>query len=125
MSRTNAKVERLLTIQQFRKTLSRPKSAKTIRDLCARGRIPEARRPGTEWLIPENAHIEGAGIRLEYGENEGISVSEYADLHGRTPQRVYQLLSQGRIIGARRTSHGWDIPADSPWPADDGIGQRF
>jgi hypothetical protein len=108
--------------EDFGATLDPPKSGKRIRDLCRAGRIPEAVKPGVEWLVPEGAKIQGAGQRFEYPRvYKGLSVAEYATLHGRTQPRVYQLLKQRRIEGARKTQYGWDIPESSPWPADDGF----
>jgi hypothetical protein len=112
---------RLLTPEEFGQTFDPPKRMVTIRQRCQQGRIPTAIKKGGIWLIPENAQIVGKGIRIEYGKNKGLSVKEYADMHGRSAARVYKLLSQNRIEGAKHGPHGWDIPEDAPWPADDGF----
>ena len=116
--------KRLLSPRAFGQTLDPPKAKTTIIGLCREGRIVGAIAPDADrnaWLIPEGARIRGGGIRTEYGNYGGISVREYANLHGRTTQRVYGLLKQNRIEGARKTAHGWDLPRDAPWPADDGF----
>jgi hypothetical protein len=121
-AKARAKQVVLLKPEVFGRTLTPPKSGKRIRDLCRSGRIPEAVKPGTEWLVPEGALITGKGQHFEYRSvQEGLSVTEYARMHGRSVSRVYKLLKQHRIEGAEHTEYGWAIPEDSPWPADDGF----
>jgi len=114
-------VQKLITPAQFGAKFDPPKSANHIKRLCREERIKGAVRPGHEWLIPERARVVGKGKRLEYGEVKGLSAIQFARLHGRTHQRAYQLLNKGRVEGAKKTKHGWDIPKDAPWPADDGL----
>jgi len=103
----------------FGSRLPRPLSAHRITQLCRAGRIKGAIRPGNEWWVPENAKIEGAGKRVSSVNYDGLSVEEYAALHGVSSPRVYVLLRQKRIEGARKGPHGWDIPAEAPWPAEE------
>lgn len=112
---------RLVGAAEFGRSLSPPRHKNSIIKLCKSGRVVGAIKPNTEWLIPEGAKVKGAGQRLDYGTNTGLSASEYARLHGRSRSRVYKLLNQGRIEGATHGPHGWDVPPDAPWPADDGF----
>lgn len=110
-----------MTPAEFAKTVRPfPKSARTIFRLCRQGRIKGARLVNGKWMVPPSAQILGVGKRIEYGENKGISVKEYAAKHDVRRQWVYQLLnypSGCRTEGAVKTPTGWDIPPDSPWPA--------
>ena len=45
-----------------------------------------------------------------------ISATEYADLHGKSRPMVKKLCADGRIEGAYKTSSGWLIPEDAPYP---------
>ena len=112
---------KLLKPEVFGAKLNPPKSGHTIRRLIRQGRIKGAVRPGNEWLVPENARIVGIGRRDGYGKYKGLSAPEYARLHGRQKNRVYVLFREGKLEGATRGEHGIDIPADLPWPTDDGF----
>lgn len=46
-----------------------------------------------------------------------ISASEYAEKHGKCRASIKRMCDAGRIEGAYKTSSGWLIPADSPYPA--------
>ncbi len=86
-------------------------------------RIPDAIHiePNKGWAIPEGSEIKGGGIRVGYGShgtNTGLSVREYAELHGVSNQRIYFLLKRGRIDGATKGDKGWDIPESAPYPAE-------
>lgn len=45
-----------------------------------------------------------------------ISATEYAELHGKSRPSVKNMCAAGRIEGAYKTSSGWLIPADAPYP---------
>ena len=45
-----------------------------------------------------------------------ISATEYAALHGKSRPSVKNMCADGRIEGAYKTSSGWLIPSDAPWP---------
>lgn len=45
-----------------------------------------------------------------------ISATEYAALHGKSRPSVKNMCADGRIPGAYKTSSGWLIPEDAPWP---------
>ena len=45
-----------------------------------------------------------------------ISATEYADLHGKSRPMVKKLCADGRIEGAYKTSSGWLIPENAPYP---------
>lgn len=45
-----------------------------------------------------------------------ISATEYAEKHGKSRPSVKNMCADGRIEGAYKTSSGWLIPADAPWP---------
>lgn len=47
-----------------------------------------------------------------------ISVSEYADIHGKSRAIIKKLCADGRIKGAQKLSTGWIIPANAPYPED-------
>ncbi len=113
----------LLRPEEFGKSVRpQPKTRSMILQLCKKGRVCGARMVNGRWMIPAGAQILGSGRRIDYGRNKGISVIEYARTHGVSRQRVYQLLNHptgSKIAGARKTTHGWDIPRESPWPSDD------
>ena len=46
-----------------------------------------------------------------------ISATEYGELHGKSRPMVKRLCAAGRITGAYKTSSGWLIPKDAPYPA--------
>lgn len=106
-----------LTPKEFGLTLDPPASPQRICLLARQKRIVGAKRDGFYWKIPRGAIIRGSGRRAEWGKNRGVSASEYAKMHGVSRQRVYKLLRQGRIEGAKHKPHGWDIMPDTPWPA--------
>jgi hypothetical protein len=112
---------RLLSARDFGQSLHPPKARSTIVRLCQQGRILGAMKPGREWLIPQGAAIKGARTRIEYGRHKGLSPSQYAKKHGVHRSRIYQLLKQDRIEGAKQTAHGWDIPKSAPYPSEDGF----
>ena len=112
---------RLLSAKDFGQNLNPPKAKNTIVRLCRQGRILGAIKPAREWVIPEGAAIKGARVRIEYGMHKGISPSQFAKERGVHRTRVYQLLRQGRIEGAKKTAHGWDIPESAPYPSEDGF----
>ena len=45
-----------------------------------------------------------------------ISATEYAEKHGKSRPSVKNMCAEGRIEGAYKTSSGWLIPEDAPWP---------
>lgn len=45
-----------------------------------------------------------------------ISATEYAELHGKSRPSVKNMCAAGRIQGAYKTSSGWLIPEDAPYP---------
>lgn len=45
-----------------------------------------------------------------------ISATEYADKHGKSRPMVKRLCLEGRIEGAYKTSSGWLIPSNAPYP---------
>lgn len=45
-----------------------------------------------------------------------ISATEYAELHGKSRPSVKNMCAAGRIPGAYKTSSGWLIPKDAPYP---------
>ena len=45
-----------------------------------------------------------------------ISATEYAELHGKSRPSVKNMCAGGRIPGAYKTSSGWVIPKDAPYP---------
>ncbi len=45
-----------------------------------------------------------------------ISATQYAELHGKSRPSVKNMCAAGRIEGAYKTSSGWLIPADAPYP---------
>jgi len=49
-------------------------------------------------------------------EVQYISASEYADLKGKSRPSIKNMCAAGRIAGAYKTSSGWLIPADAPYP---------
>ena len=46
-----------------------------------------------------------------------ISATEYAELHGKSRPSIKNMCAEGRIPGAYKTSSGWLIPKDAPYPA--------
>lgn len=47
-----------------------------------------------------------------------ISATEYADKHGKSRPSVKNMCASGRIEGAYKTSSGWLIPENAPYPKD-------
>ena len=45
-----------------------------------------------------------------------ISATEYGELHGKSRPSVKNMCASGRIPGAYKTSSGWLIPTDAPYP---------
>lgn len=45
-----------------------------------------------------------------------ISAAEFAEIHGKSQVSVRKLCTEGRIEGAYRTSAGWLVPSDVPYP---------
>lgn len=45
-----------------------------------------------------------------------VSATEYADAQGKSRAMVKRLCADGRIEGVYKTSSGWLIPANAPWP---------
>ena len=45
-----------------------------------------------------------------------ISATEYAELHGKSRPSIKNMCAAGRITGAYKTSSGWLIPKDAPYP---------
>ena len=45
-----------------------------------------------------------------------ISATEYAELHGKSRPSIKNMCAAGRIPGAYKTSSGWLIPKDAPYP---------
>ncbi len=49
-------------------------------------------------------------------QEDYISASEYADLHGKGRAMIKRLCMEGRLPGAYKTSSGWLIPKNAPYP---------
>ena len=49
-------------------------------------------------------------------QTEYISATEYAELHNKCRASVKNMCVAGRIPGAEKTSLGWMIPKDAPYP---------
>lgn len=49
-------------------------------------------------------------------ETEYISVSEYAEIHGKSRPMIKKLCLDGRIEGAKKHSTGWLIPKNARYP---------
>ena len=47
---------------------------------------------------------------------EYISVSEYAERHRKGRAQIKRLCMEGRLPGSYKTSSGWLIPGDTPYP---------
>lgn len=45
-----------------------------------------------------------------------VSVTEYAKMHGKCRASVKNMCKEGRIEGIYKTSSGWLIPSDAPYP---------
>ena len=45
-----------------------------------------------------------------------ISATEYAEMHGKSRPSIKNMCAAGRIPGAYKTSSGWLIPKDAPYP---------
>ena len=45
-----------------------------------------------------------------------VSATEYAEMHGKSRPSVKNMCAAGRIEGAYKTSSGWFIPKDAPYP---------
>lgn len=45
-----------------------------------------------------------------------VSATEYAEIHGKCRATVKKLCKEGRLEGAYKTSSGWLIPKDAPYP---------
>lgn len=45
-----------------------------------------------------------------------VSATEYAAIQGKSRPAVKNMCAEGRIDGAYKTSSGWLIPANAPWP---------
>lgn len=112
---------KLLTLEEFGREMNPPRSRRQVYRLVKQGRIPSAVRLGRYHYIPRGSHVAGRGKRMSSSTHRGISAREYAKLHGVSRARVYQLLEEGRIRGARRTPQGYDIPKNAPWPAGDKV----
>ena len=54
--------------------------------------------------------------RIIRKDTQYISASEYADLKGKSRPSIKNMCAAGRIPGAYKTSSGWLIPADAPYP---------
>lgn len=73
------------------------------------------------------AYVDEANRLIIYDENlfseivessAYISVTEYANLHGKGRAIVKKLCLEGRIPGAQKHSTGWLIPKNTPYPKD-------
>lgn len=73
------------------------------------------------------AYVDDANRLIIYDENlfadivESsiyISVTEYAELHGKSRPMIKKLCLDGRISGAQKHSTGWLIPKNAPYPKD-------
>ena len=76
-----------------------PRGEAWIKRLCGQGRVTGARKIKGRWRVPRNAKIKGAGLRAKSVTLRGLSLHEYAALHGVSKQRVHFLLREGRIEG--------------------------
>ena len=61
-------------------------------------------------IVSENAF---SSIVLQ---EEYVSASEYADMHKKSRAIIKRLCSEGRLQGAYKTSSGWLIPKNTPYP---------
>jgi len=53
-----------------------------------------------------------------------VNVKQFAEIHGRSSERIKVLCRQGRIRGAQKVGRDWLIPADSQFPADERVKTR-
>lgn len=110
-----------VSIEEFARMQNPPLALRTISRYVWEGRVPGARLLDGAWHIDSRSEIAGIGRRARVMEKgEGLSPLEYAEMHGVVRQRVYALLSEGRIEGAEKTEWGWQIPEDAPWPGNPG-----
>ena len=90
------------------------------------------------WNVEMASMEEAAGVTLAYVDDTNklvvlseeafsgivstqekyVSVSEYAALHGKCRATIKNLCVAGRLPGAYKTSSGWSIPKDAPYPTD-------
>ncbi len=71
-----------------------------------------------EKLVIVSDQLFSAEKRVTY-----ISATEYAELHGKSRPSIKNMCAAGRINGAYKTSSGWLIPADAPYPKDGRAGR--
>lgn len=45
-----------------------------------------------------------------------ISATDYAEMHGKSRALIKRLCAEGRIEGAYKTTSGWFIPENAPYP---------
>lgn len=45
-----------------------------------------------------------------------VSATEYANMHGKSRPSIKNMCAAGRIEGAYKTSSGWLIPSNAPYP---------
>ena len=63
-------------------------------------------------ILDENAFA-SLVLQCEY-----ISAAEYADLHCKSKPAIKKMCANGRIDGAYKTTSGWLIPKNAPYPTD-------
>lgn len=86
------------------------------------------------WNADNSSMEEAAGITLAFVDDANkliilsdklfspekqivyVSATEYAEMHGKCRATIKNLCVAGRIPGAYKTSSGWLIPKDSPYP---------
>lgn len=110
----------MISAAEYAAQLDPPRSKEQVLQWCRAKRIPGAKKNRRgEWRIPKDAVLKGAGRRQQLGTpSTEISALEFAILHGRSQQRVYQMLEMGRVLGAWKDEYGWHIPKGTPWPED-------
>ena len=94
-------------------------SRQRMQQLCAKNRIPEARKNGAHWEIPPEALLKFKKNRekleyTRYTRPEGIiSVQEAAHILGSSLAVICKYCGAGCIFGARKVGRRWEIPVDA------------
>ncbi len=99
-------------------------SEAVVRKLCRAGRLSGARKDRRGyWKIPEDARVldtrKARRREARSRAGEWLSVAEFAKERGVSTTRIYQLLKEERIEGAKRAKLGrsqggaWDIPKNA------------
>ena len=76
--------------------------------------VPVAHVADEGHLVVTNADL-FCGIIVN-GEMDFLSVTEYANLHGKSTTMVRRLCQQGKMPGAILKKNGYFIPSNTPYP---------